>query len=791
MSGAASGRTSVRHGLLLALAIAWVAGFSAWFYSLGLPNNPPLDRADVWALTPELLLDLAVPGEREDEGSWSNAIERLRWVLPCAGVILGAAWGLGQLVLRALGLRTLMVGVERTVFSFAIGLCGLSLLTLAAGLAGWLSRSVLLAAMGALLLVEIALRVRERGHHDAAAVQFDAAAPSRGFRIACFLLLAPFLAAMLLGAMLPPTDFDARAYHLQGPKEFFQAGRISFLPHNVYTSFPFFTEMLTLLGMVVRGGWYEGAIVGQTVLMAFVPLTALGLYAAGRRWFSSAAGWLAAVIYLSTPWTYRIATIAYAEGGLSFYLLASVLAAGMAIDRLRAGGIEAAAASARRGAGRLYLLAGVMAGSAFACKYPGVVQVVVPIGAACALAPLFGRSGGSEPKRSHKLPACDESPQSQKRSSLPTPGLRQSLIRSVFLYTAGVLIAAGPWLLKNTVQTGNPVYPLLYGVFGGRDWDAQLDRRFRAGHSLGPERFTSKEFVSNVADVAGNNDWHSALVFVFAPLALLWCRGRILGRAALLWAYVAWLFAAWWLLTHRIDRFWVPLLPVACLLAGAGAEWSRSLVWRLFRGTVLLAGILFNLAFVSTPLASNNAWLADSDEARAAAEAFAPLVRQLNQFTDAGQLPPETRILLVGEAQVFDARFPHVYNTVFDRSVFADWFGRRSQTHNRRLELADRSQILNTLKRHGITHVAVNWREVLRYRATYGMTDFVKPQTFERLVEANILQPIAHEMTPVDALPAHLQSELKRWQPRVVRHEDREYVPAWELYRVVSGSPSP
>ena len=65
---------------------------------------------------------------------------------------------------------------------------------------------------------------------------------------------------MLLGSMLPSIDFDAIEYHLQGPKEYFQAGRISFLPHNVYTSMPFNVEMLHLLGMeVLNDWWYRGA----------------------------------------------------------------------------------------------------------------------------------------------------------------------------------------------------------------------------------------------------------------------------------------------------------------------------------------------------------------------------------------------------------------------------------------------------------------------------------------------------------------------------------------------------
>ena len=42
--------------------------------------------------------------------------------------------------------------------------------------------------------------------------------------------------------------------------------------------------------------------------------------------------------------------------------------------------------------------------------------------------------------------------------------------------------------------------------------------------------------------------------------------------------YAAYLFLTWWLLTHRIDRFWLPLLPCLAILAGLGADWSERLV---------------------------------------------------------------------------------------------------------------------------------------------------------------------------------------------------------------------
>ncbi len=38
----------------------------------------------------------------------------------------------------------------------------------------------------------------------------------------------------------------------------------------------------------------------------------------------------------------------------------------------------------------------------------------------------------------------------------------------------------------------------------------------------------------------------------------------------------AWLFLTWWALTHRIDRFWVPMLPILATLAGVSLDWIVS-----------------------------------------------------------------------------------------------------------------------------------------------------------------------------------------------------------------------
>ena len=74
---------------------------------------------------------------------------------------------------------------------------------------------------------------------------------------------------------------------------------------------------------------------------------------------------------------------------------------------------------------------------------------------------------------------------------------------------------------------------------------------------------------------------------------------------------MAYLFLTWWLLTHRLDRFWLPLLPPLAVLAGLGADWIRNRGWSILLGTILTIALVTNLTYISTALAGLNEWTGD------------------------------------------------------------------------------------------------------------------------------------------------------------------------------------
>ena len=174
--------------------------------------------------------------------------------------------------------------------------------------------------------------------------------------------------------------------------------------------------------------------------------------------------------------------------------------------------------------------------------------------------------------------------------------------------------------------------------------------------------------------------------------------------------------AMWWLFTHRIDRFWVPALPLLALVAGIGATWSSAALWRRVLWSVLILGSLANLALIASPLPGDNRYFVRLEQLRDDPRlATVPVAhRYLN-----ANLPAGRRALLVGDAAVFDLRVSVLYNTCFDTCIFEELL-RGYDPADRAARLAERR----------VSHIYVNWAEIRRYRqpGNYGFTDYVTPE---------------------------------------------------------------
>lgn len=674
-----SGRDRWPQSAALWLVFALLAGYLAVFFSTPLPSL----FGDVrWAR----LRDVIVLPEDYLQHTFNAAggafpLDRIPLVIVSCGMLL-TAWALGALLLGWTHIDRGLRSLERFVFACGVGLNAISLYVLALGLAGRLDdRRLFLAPAGFFVL--LAAWQQWRRKQNAGAEIDDRVPPDSEndwLDRRWLWLMAPFLAAIFLGGMLPPVEFDVREYHLEAPKEFYLNGRITFLPHNVYGNMAMGSEMFSLLGMVLMGDWWFGALAGKAVIAAFAPLTVLALIAAGRRFFTPTIGYLAAMIFVSTPWVAHVSTTGLVEGASAFYLSLALYA--VMLWRRKAPEQQDSFS-----AGKL-ALAGFLAGAAVSCKYPAALFVALPLTAWVAAS--GGRSGW----------------------------------KAAIVFLLAVFAGCGLWFGKNWALAGNPVYPLFFDWFGGATRTAAKDAQWARAHY--PHGFGWDRLAADLAGVFWRSEWLSPLLMPLAALSLAVAKYR---RAALvLWAYFAYILVAWWLLTHRIDRFWIPALPVVALLAGIGATWASSQAWRRAALGLLLCGMTLNLLFVVTPHRGfDTAYFASLAQLREAPYRIGDLWRlYLNDH-----VPRGWKVLAVGEAEVFDYEPLVIYNTVFDDSAFEDVCQNRTPAELKAELLARR-----------VSCIYVQWGEIRRYRqpGNYGFPESINQACFERLVREGVLE---------------------------------------------------
>ncbi|MBC7852679.1 MAG: hypothetical protein IAF94_04510, partial [Pirellulaceae bacterium] len=587
--------------IIAAIAAVAVLAYLVLFFAQEVAPSAALSRWSLffYLLTPD---DLAKDWV---EGSWRNFVLHDRWPLVLIAIVLsGVALVVGSGGLwMSCALRKTMF-LDRYVLGLGIGLQLLSLLALLGGLLGtgfgilpFLIKLIVYFTcwFGMLWVLRRITKQPTLSRTGLQPPPFRILTENIARRTllvkvveSLLIYVVAFLSvAIILGAMLPPWDFDVREYHLQVPKEWSHQEQIAFLPHNIYGNMPLGAEMHAYGAMQIIQPWstprywWWGALTGKLMMALYGPLTALLLYCAGRRFWSSLAGLSAAVVYVSNPWVIHACVNGLNESAMGFYLMAALYAALL-------GG------KGRPCAG----LAGFFAGAAAAIKYTGMVFVAFPLGL------LMIWYGARWVGRWHD-------PRSPQK-------LRWRPHAAIFLVM--MLLSCGLWYGKNLAFTGNPVYPLMGSVFGGATRTPEKTARWNQAHR--PPPYTIVEFAKSAASVGWKDQFQSPLMVPFTALGIValvvTSRHRHAAAASTLHSalytphslhvltvstiLLLYFLAVWWLFTHRLERFLVPAIPLAALLAGAGVEFARGKPLRFVVAGLMVIGLTYNLLMAASPL---------------------------------------------------------------------------------------------------------------------------------------------------------------------------------------------
>ena len=354
-------------------------------------------------------------------------------------LILLSAMSFGAALLRWLKLRPAGDGAT-ALFGVGLGLAALSTLVLVLGALGFMEKVSWVVALMALLF----LGMRDLGVLLRAAIgAVRRARRASWFRLALWAVLGLFLLLNLTCAFEPPWQYDALEYHLAAPAAYRDAGRVFFMRDNAYASFPQNAEMLYLLSMNLAGSPDRGAILSQMLCAALGFLAAMALRGLIAGVAGKTAGDLAAAIFYTWPAVTLYSGSAYVELPLIFY--GTLALWGLVWSWRRK--------LTRPGPRGWVILAAIATGLAMGVKYTAALLFFIPI-----LVWLAGTGFAA--------------------SVAP-----KEILRRIGLFVAVSILCFSPWLIRNFADTRDPVYPLLYKLFGSANWDAQKDARWTQAHS--------------------------------------------------------------------------------------------------------------------------------------------------------------------------------------------------------------------------------------------------------------------------------------------------------------------
>jgi len=376
-----------------------------------------------------------------------------------------------------------------------------------------------------------------------------------------YLFWAPAIGILLTAASSPPGwlwdtefgGFDALSYHLQLPQEWFVANRIEPVRHNVYSYLPSYMEAVFTsfahygrlpqndatgfgngFGLLTPDASGQNAWLALACQHVHALITLLGAWiiAALARTMGASRpiSLVIAACALATPWFIVTGSLAYNEGAVIALFAGAMLVAA-----------QRDLSPTLRG-----MLCAFIIGVACGCKPTAILFCAPPV----AILLL-----GTTPVRTWP--------------KLAAAGI-----------AVGIL-SLSPWLLRNILNCGNPVFPYLHTLFGDAHWTSEQFSRYAGAHHANEPLLDRLKLLifadsSNPSSPQSQGQhrgilhpqfgWLSLILVGSSAYVLFASHTRRVGMLlvlGLISQVVAWVF-----FTHIQSRFLLPVLvPVAALFA--------------------------------------------------------------------------------------------------------------------------------------------------------------------------------------------------------------------------------
>lgn len=232
------------------------------------------------------------------------------------------------------------------------------------------------------------------------------------------LLLIALIAVVLL-SLVPPISRDALTHHLAIPKLYLQHGGIFEIPDLDFSYYPMNLDLLYMIPL-----YFSNDIIPKFIHFLFALLTSALIYRYLTDKLDKLYGLTGALFFLTIPIILKLSITVYVDLGLLFFTTASLLLLFQWLEK--------------NYQYRYLITAGICCGLAVGTKYNGLISLLLL--SACAPI-LYIRSCRQQGKKN----------------------IKALQYGSIFCMTA--IAVASPWLIRNALWTGNPLYPLYDNLF--------------------------------------------------------------------------------------------------------------------------------------------------------------------------------------------------------------------------------------------------------------------------------------------------------------------------------------
>lgn len=462
-----------------------------------------------------------------------------------------------------------------------------------------------------------------------------------------------FLFFNFIPCFSPSISWDGATYHLTIPKLYLEEGGIHYIPKNIYSNMPILIELIYTFALIL-----DGNILAKLIHYSFGFFIVLGIFTFCKRFFSKEIGNIASFIFIVNPIIAFEMTVEYIELGLAFFSYFSIYIFFLWREYKDK---------------KLLILLGIFTGFALGCKYSAFF-ILIFISASII-------------------------------SHLWILKNKKEIMVSLFIFLIFSIVVFSPFLIKNLIFTGNPVYPFFYKIFGGRELDPEIVKNYKEFfYSMGMGRdvidYLKLPYNITIYGKEGYKNFDGIiepLWLVFLPL-IFFTKFNLNLFYIISYVFLSLFFFA---LTTQQLRFFVACLPFTSILSSyiifsIIKKFENKFFKFLFYFFIVIFGFFIQTNFILSNLKNNMPVLLGVETK----ESFLRRTHQpygIFEYINKN-LAQDTKILFVFENKGFFCKRRYLADSIFEVS----WIMKLSR------ESKDLEELSRNLKKLGITHILIN-----------------------------------------------------------------------------------